>query len=112
MKYKRFEDLPVWQLAGRMAAKMFRWSSHSSFRGKGYCKKMVIELVQGKGKAVRADIDGLLLGKLSDALSEDQKSNFITNLLQEMRRDKILDPVGYGRWTHWRMHNSQQEVEE
>jgi len=35
MKYKRFEDLPVWQVAGRMAAKMFRWSSHSSFRGKG-----------------------------------------------------------------------------
>lgn len=35
MKYKRFEDLPVWQIAGRMAAKMFRWSSHTLFRGKG-----------------------------------------------------------------------------
>ena len=35
MKYERFEDLPVWQLAAEMAAQMFEWSMHSGFRGKG-----------------------------------------------------------------------------
>lgn len=35
MKYERFEALPVWQLAADLAAKMFDWTQHGSFRGKG-----------------------------------------------------------------------------
>ena len=35
MKYERFEDLPVWQLAADLAAEMFDWSQHSAFKGKG-----------------------------------------------------------------------------
>jgi four helix bundle protein len=35
MKYERFEDLPVWQAAADLAVKVFAWSSHAWFRGKG-----------------------------------------------------------------------------
>jgi four helix bundle protein len=35
MKYKRFEDLPVWQAAADVAAKMFGWTALAWFRGKG-----------------------------------------------------------------------------
>jgi hypothetical protein len=35
MKYNRFEELPVWKLAADLAAAMFEWTDHSSFRGKG-----------------------------------------------------------------------------
>jgi four helix bundle protein len=35
MKYEHFEDLPVWQVAADLAAKMFVWTEHPSFRGKG-----------------------------------------------------------------------------
>ena len=35
MKYERFEELPVWQLAAELAAKMFEWTQYESFRGKG-----------------------------------------------------------------------------
>lgn len=35
MKYDRFEDLPVWQVAADLAAKMFEWTQHPSLRGKG-----------------------------------------------------------------------------
>ena len=35
MKYERFEDLPVWQAAADLAVKVFAWSAHSWFRGKG-----------------------------------------------------------------------------
>ncbi len=35
MKYERFEDLPVWQAAADLAAKMFDWTQQSSLRGKG-----------------------------------------------------------------------------
>ncbi len=35
MKYKRFEDTPVWQQSADLAAAMFDWTSHVVFRGKG-----------------------------------------------------------------------------
>ncbi len=35
MNYKRFEDLPVWQAAADMAAKMFVWTGDNRFHGKG-----------------------------------------------------------------------------
>ena len=35
MKYERFEELPVWQAATDLAVKVFNWSAHSWFRGKG-----------------------------------------------------------------------------
>ncbi len=60
---------------------------------KDYGQKMVVELLEKQGQASRQDFDKLLLGKLSDALDDDQKRNFITNLLQEMRRDAIIQPV-------------------
>jgi four helix bundle protein len=35
MRYERFEDLPVWQTAVDLSAKMFRWTAQNWFRGKG-----------------------------------------------------------------------------
>ena len=35
VKYERFEDLPVWQAAADVAAKMFGWTVQVWFRGKG-----------------------------------------------------------------------------
>jgi len=35
MKYERFEDLPVWQLAADLAAQMFSWTQQPFFRGQG-----------------------------------------------------------------------------
>jgi ATP-dependent DNA helicase RecG len=60
---------------------------------KAYAQKMVVELLQQQGQANRQDFDKLLLGKVSDALDDVQKKNFITNLLQEMRRDGIIQTV-------------------
>lgn len=35
MKYRRFEDLPVWKDAAQLGATMFSWTSQSEFRGRG-----------------------------------------------------------------------------
>ena len=35
MNYERFEDHPVWQAAADLAVKVFAWSTHIWFRGKG-----------------------------------------------------------------------------
>ncbi len=59
---------------------------------KGYCRRMVVELLGSQGQATRQDIDNLLVGKLSDALDDAQKRHFITNLLQQMRREGTIRP--------------------
>ena len=60
---------------------------------KDYCKKMVLDLLKKQIVASRKDIERLLFNKLSAALSENQKNNFIINLLQEMRRKGIIQPI-------------------
>lgn len=70
---------------------------------KSYGQKMVVELLEKQGHASRRDIDTLLLTKLSDALDEVQKRNFIKNLLQEMRRHQEVDVDGKGPAAVWRL---------
>lgn len=70
---------------------------------KDYCQRMVVELLQMQAEASRSEIESLLLTKLSDALDEDQKKNFIQNLLQAMRRDGFLVVEGTTRWAKWRL---------
>lgn len=70
---------------------------------KAYCQKMVVELLEKQGQASRQDIDKLLLAKLSDALDGEQKRNFVTNLLQKMRKDGIIRSEGSKRWAIWRL---------
>ena len=53
------------------------------------------------GEARRADIDRLLLDKVSDALNEKQKAIWIKNLLAAMRAEGTIHPVGTGKSTKW-----------
>jgi len=51
-------------------------------------------------------MDKLLINKISDVLNPEQKKNFIMNLLQEMRREGTLKPVGgkRGKGARWVLH--------
>jgi ATP-dependent DNA helicase RecG len=72
---------------------------------KAYYKGMVLEFLKEFGDASRADLDKLLLEKLSDALDSTQKKRFVNNLLQEMKRDGQIEPEGTTRWAKWRITN-------
>ena len=73
---------------------------------KDHYKKMIVAYLEQFGEAKREDIDKLLMDKLSDALDDDQKRNFIMNLLQEMRRQKIVGAKGgrRGKGASWQLH--------
>ena len=58
---------------------------------KEHYKKLVTAYLMTFDEAKREDIDKLLMDKLSDSLDEGQRRNFIHNLLQEMRKDGVLD---------------------
>lgn len=52
-----------------------------------YFKKLILEYIGKFGKASRKEIETLILEKLSDALSAEQKYNKITNLLSSLKRE-------------------------
>jgi ATP-dependent DNA helicase RecG len=61
---------------------------------KDHYKKMVVAFLKKFGEAQRRDIDKLLLSKLSDALTPEQKVHWVKNLLQEMRREGTIRRFG------------------
>lgn len=68
---------------------------------KDHYKKMVVAYLERFGEATREDINRLLLSKISDALTDNQKDQFIRNLLQEMRKDGSIEAMGVTRWAKW-----------
>ena len=76
---------------------------------KAYCEKMLVDFLNVKGNASRAEIIRLLSEKLSVALTEEQKRNFIRNLLQEMRRKKTILVEGRGTIAKWRLANGDHD---
>jgi len=73
---------------------------------KQYYKKLIEDYLRRFHVATRADLDKLLIRKLSEALTSEQKKNFVTNLLQEMRRERIIQPVKgkRGRGSRWELY--------
>jgi hypothetical protein len=70
---------------------------------KGYYRDLVVSYLEKYTEATRPQIDRLLQDKLSDALDDKQKKQFVTNLLQEMKRENMIEPDGTTRWAKWRM---------
>lgn len=70
---------------------------------KEHYKKLVVAYLTKFGEARREEIDELLIDKLSDALNDKQKTEFIGNLLQEMRREGSIRTEGSKRWATWRL---------
>lgn len=76
---------------------------------KEHYSKMVVAYLEQYGKASFGDFKLLLLSKLSDALSTEQKERFISNLLQEMRRERVIEPHGTRRHAVWALTSDGSE---
>ena len=55
-----------------------------------FYKKLIVEYLSKFGQAKRKDIDTLIMSKLSESLTQDQKFNKITNLLASLRQAGII----------------------
>jgi ATP-dependent DNA helicase RecG len=55
---------------------------------------MVTEYLKRFHEADRETIEDLLLNKVSDALTEEQKHMFVKTLLQDMRKDGTIQTTG------------------
>ena len=77
---------------------------------KGYYKSLVSGYLKEFGSATRKDLDELLLVKLSDTMDPKQKKGFVTNLLQDMKKEGSIYPDGTTRWAKWRLSDIEQDI--
>ena len=68
----------------------------------GHYEKLVIEYLRKFKQASRKDIDDLLIDKLPDILTSEQKVNKVRNLIYEMsKRKNIIKNLGTDRQPKW-----------
>lgn len=65
--------------------------------------KLLTDYLGKFGEANRAEINKLLLDKLSDVLTEDQRINKINNLLTKLRRNGVIFNAGVDSAPRWRL---------
>lgn len=63
-----------------------------------YFRRLIVQYIQKFGSASRAEIVMLLKEKLSDALTDTQKENKVTNLLSYLRIHNEIKTNGKKRW--------------
>jgi ATP-dependent DNA helicase RecG len=63
--------------------------------------KLLMDYLEEYQEASRAEIDKLLIGKLSEALNEQQKSNKINNLITKWRRAGRIVNLGSDKGSRW-----------
>ncbi|MCR4299322.1 MAG: putative DNA binding domain-containing protein [Gallionella sp.] len=78
---------------------------------KSHYQEMVTAYLQKFGEATRKELDQLLMDKLSDTLDDKQKRHFVTNLLQELRRKRVVRPDGVTRGAKWRLYKADSREE-
>ncbi len=66
-----------------------------------YYEDLIIAFVKKHGFASRSDIDYLILNKLPDILTDDQKERKIANMLSEMRRKGLIRNSGSRKRPKW-----------
>ena len=59
-----------------------------------YCQKMILGFLTKFGEGKREDFEAVLLDKLPDVLTLEQKRNKVRNILQKMRREGLINPEG------------------
>lgn len=65
--------------------------------------KLLTDYLEKFGQASRAEINQLLMDKLSDALSEKQKNTKISTLLTKLRRKKKIENTGSDAASCWKL---------
>ncbi|MFO7863339.1 MAG: hypothetical protein R6U85_05020 [Salinivirgaceae bacterium] len=77
---------------------------------KNYYKDLIVEFLKKSKTASREDINSLLMDKISNALSEDQKKNKIRNLLYELSKkdQKIFNQGKSTKNPQWTLKDENQ----
>ncbi len=103
----RYPNLIV---AGAVAKAAGEAGRHIRERGfeKQYYLDLILALVTGHGPVERKDVDEVLLSKLPDRLSQEQKRRKVRNFLQELRRSGQIVNLGSRSRPRWSVREVQR----
>jgi ATP-dependent DNA helicase RecG len=96
----RYPNLHVSATIARVTGEQ---SKHIRNRGlaRKYYKTMITELIREYGPVPREEIDRLLLDKLPEVLSPEQKNTLVHNLLTALRNSGDIRNKGSRRYSQW-----------
>lgn len=94
---------PNLMVAGRVAAATGEKARHIRNRGfdSQYYRDLIIALVREHQPVSREDIDKLLLDKLPEVLTQEQKLNRVHNLLRQLAEAQLIRNAGSRRFSKW-----------
>jgi len=104
---------PNLMVAGEVAKATGHAGRHIRERGfeKKYYLDLIMVLVREHGPVGRTDVDQVLLPKLPDRLTKEQKLRKINNLLQELRRSGKIENRGPRAKPRWVVVGSDSEAD-
>ena len=73
---------------------------------KQYYLDLILALIQEYGPVSRKDVDDVLLAKLPDRLTPEQKKTKVRNLLQELARKGSIQNQGTRSHPRWRLRKA------
>lgn len=94
-------------ISARVAAATEQKARYIRQRGldRQYYKDLIVELIRQHGPVPREEINTLLLDKLPEALSPEQKDIMVHNLLTALRTEGIIRNIGTRRLPQWIVGN-------
>lgn len=96
----RYPNLIVAAAVAKAAGEAGRHIRERGF-DKQYYLDLTLALVREHGPVTRKDVDQLLVPKLADRLTEEQKRRKVNNLLQELRRAGRIENRGHRAKPEW-----------
>ena len=96
---------PNFHVSAQVAAATATMADYVRTRGQDdeFYAKLLTDYLAGAGKASRKEVDDLLLSKLSDALTPEQKFTKVANLLTKLRRKGRIVNTGPRAAPQWKL---------
>ncbi|SMN15399.1 putative transcriptional regulator [uncultured Candidatus Thioglobus sp.] len=95
---------PNFHISSFVAESIGEKPAYIKYRGidNEYCQKMILDFLRKFKTGKRQDFEEMLLDKLPDVLSKQQKRNKVRNNLQSLKKKKKIKPFG----KLWKMSNA------
>lgn len=87
---------PNFHISSQVASRTGQKADYMKLKGidDEYCRKIITDYLRQFETGQRADFEKILMDKLPDILDDSQKKNKVKNLLQAMRKARIIDTLG------------------
>ena len=94
---------PNFHVSASVAAATSRKADYIRTRAQDdeFYAKLVTDYLEKFGRASRAELDNLLIEKMSEILVQEQKKRKVANLLTKLRRAEVIENIGTKRVPEW-----------